>query len=179
MKIDLTPKTWPEHVRERFYAKVQKTAGCWWWKGAVSSDGYGSSGTGVRTKNGGTRLVGAHKFSYMLTYNVDFIPRKFDCLHSCDNSLCVNPAHLSVNTRQANIRDCYSKGRGRPGTRPGEPRARLSANQVLEIRRKYASNLYTLGELRREYKVTHKTIADIVQGKSWKNLGNTLTIASI
>lgn len=106
----------------------------------------------------------------MLENNVASIPRSQDCLHACDNKLCVNPAHIRVDSRKANIRDCYSKGRGRPGTRPGEPRAVLSANDVIVIRRKYASKLFTLGDLARQYKVTRKTVANIVDGKSWKTL---------
>lgn len=34
-----------------------------------------------------------------------------DIMHSCDNRLCVNPAHLAIGTRSENMKDAYNKGR--------------------------------------------------------------------
>jgi DNA-binding MarR family transcriptional regulator len=46
----------------------------------------------------------------------------------------------------------------------------LGPAEVLTIRKKYASKLFTLGDLARQYKVTRKTIANIIDRVSWKNL---------
>lgn len=166
---------WPEKVEARFWKKVKKTVRCWEWQAARSSDNYGIYGTGEKTLHGAPRTMSAHRFSYCLTHNLKVLPKGFDVLHSCDNSICVNPAHLRMDTRLANTRDMFSKGRGKPGSRLGVPRAILKAADVLLIRRMHASKLVSLGGLARKYKVTHKTIANIINGLSWRNLGNTLT----
>lgn len=168
-------RVWSEKIEARFWNKVNKTLSCWWWLGAFSSDGYGTYGIGEKTIHGSPKTMSAHRFSYCLANNVKKLPTKLDCLHSCDNPKCVNPSHLRLDTRSANIRDMCSKGRGRPGTRAGMPRAVLSESQVRQIIAKFNSKFFAIGQLAREYKVTHKTVANIVQGKSWKNLGNTLT----
>lgn len=45
--------------------------------------------------------------------------------------------------------------------------AKLTPTEVLEIREKYASGLYTQGHLAREYRVSANAIGRIVRGESW------------
>jgi hypothetical protein len=52
----------------------------------------------------------AHRVPY--TLNVGPIPVGLDVLHSCDNPLCVNPAHLSPGTYQQNMADRMAKRQG-------------------------------------------------------------------
>lgn len=39
------------------------------------------------------------------------IPEKYVVMHSCDNTLCCNPNHLSVGTIRDNVYDSINKGR--------------------------------------------------------------------
>ena len=48
--------------------------------------------------------------------------------------------------------------------------SKLTGVEVMEIREKYASGLYTMNRLAREYHVTRNTISDIVHGVTWQDL---------
>lgn len=77
-------------------------AGCWLWERALSDTGYGS----IRTAEG---LFNAHRAAYLGF--VGGIPEGLWVLHRCDVRACVNPHHLFLGSRQANIQDAKTKGR--------------------------------------------------------------------
>jgi hypothetical protein len=81
--------------------------GCWLWKGSTITDGYGQMCYRGKPER-------AHRLMYTLTYGP--IPAALVVMHSCDVRHCVNPAHLSLGTQQANIRDAVDKGRPHRGT---------------------------------------------------------------
>lgn len=85
------------HVNER---------GCWIWGRSTMSSGYGHISSGRRE---GIRMLGAHRVSYEM-FNGP-IPPGLVVMHSCDEKLCINPAHLSVGTKSENSRDMTRKGR--------------------------------------------------------------------
>lgn len=80
---------------QRFWAKVNKTPGCWLWT-AATSKGYGSFGMPDRRQ----RL--AHRLSYELL--VGPIPEGLVLDHLCRVRNCVNPAHLEPVTAAENTR---------------------------------------------------------------------------
>ena len=88
---------------ERFWARVQKTATCWLWTGAIQSAGYGR----FVTDEG--RHVLAHRFSYWLHHGE--IDDNLFALHSCDTPRCVNPEHLRLGTAKDNMGDVIARGR--------------------------------------------------------------------
>ena len=54
----------PVDTVTRFWAKVTRTPGCWWWGGAVSHpDGYGRI---TFTQDGDRRTLSAHRFALLL-----------------------------------------------------------------------------------------------------------------
>lgn len=81
-------------VDERFWSKVNKTAGCWEWT-AGKNNGYGVF---FPTK-GNTRQ--AHRYSYEQL--VGPIPEGLVIDHLCRNHSCVNPEHLEPVTNQVNL----------------------------------------------------------------------------
>lgn len=93
-------------LKERFWERVNKTDGCWLWKGAVGSHGYGTVFIQKRPN-----IVNelAHRVSWKL--NVSEIPTGMQILHKCDVRRCVNPDHLFLGTQKDNIQDCKRKGR--------------------------------------------------------------------
>ena len=86
----------------RFWAKVQKTDGCWNWVGGkrrVKRLYYGVFGITHSYHNYET--VPAHRFSYELTRGA--IPEDKELDHVCRNSLCVNPDHLEAVSHKVNM----------------------------------------------------------------------------
>lgn len=78
---------------ERFWDKVQKTAGCWFWMGAIESSGYGRFwAEGL--------LHTAHRYAYAKQYGA--IPDDAVVDHLCHNRDCVNPEHLRPATYAQN-----------------------------------------------------------------------------
>lgn len=105
MKLVLSPKD-----RARFLRKVGITDECWYWKGAPGPGGKG------QFKVQGL-VLRPSRVSYIL--HKGDIPVGLLILHSCDNPLCVNPAHLRTGTHQDNMNDMTLRGRQAKGDRHG------------------------------------------------------------
>lgn len=141
-----------QRVRQRFWAKVNKTETCWLWTGADDGgDGYGKFADGGIWHR-------AHRLSYKW-HNGDLIPGRV-VLHSCDNPKCVRPEHLSQGTQKENMQDMARRGRGR---KPGVPRHVLEADQAVAI---YDSQ-EPIRALARQYDVYPSTIRAIKNGKTY------------
>ena len=76
---------------------------CWEWQGGTNNIGYGMMRDGPKMRT-------THRVSYE-EHNLQKIPSHLVVMHSCDNKLCVNPAHLSLGTRKDNTDDMIRKGR--------------------------------------------------------------------
>jgi len=78
-------------------AKIDVTdSGCWEWRGAVSSSGYGSAWADQRAQS-------AHRVTYELLMGP--IPEGLQIDHLCRNKICCNPSHLEpVTCRENNLR---------------------------------------------------------------------------
>ncbi len=85
---------------ERFWALVDKGegAGCWLWRGAISSTGYGSFRK--RIDRGIVKTVNSHTFAYQAL--VGEVPAGKELDHLCRVRACVNPAHLEAVTHRVN-----------------------------------------------------------------------------
>jgi hypothetical protein len=96
---------------ERFWSKVEKTDGCWLWTAST----FTQRGYGQFAVDGKARTT-AHRIAWELTHGP--IPKTVNgkpsvLMHSCDNRLCCNPAHLRVATQAENLKDMADKGRQR------------------------------------------------------------------
>jgi predicted XRE-type DNA-binding protein len=136
--------------------------GCWLWTGQKNSKGYGV----YKSKF----LV--HRLSFRVHNDYGITIEDMDgmvVMHSCDNPLCCNPAHLSLGTQQDNMEDMTEKGR-RKCIEGGErhPCSKLTEQQVIEIRNRYANGGIKQRQLATEYDVKQSTISEIVNGKKWK-----------
>lgn len=88
---------------DRFWAKVDKDADCWEWRGSRNHKGYGLA----RRRDG--KGIQAHRLAYELT--VGPIPEGLEIDHLCVNRGCVNPSHLEPVTHTENIRRGYARRR--------------------------------------------------------------------
>lgn len=159
----------------RFWSKVNKTDSCWIWTASKNCHGYGqihqSDRSLPREKNGrtGRKMLLAHRVSWLIA-NGD-IPDGLDLLHNCpggDNPSCVNPAHLRTGTHSENIQDAYNKGQMKRGE--GRPAAKLTDDNVREIRRRHAAGGITQCSLANEFGVSFSQICGIVNNKTWTHV---------
>jgi hypothetical protein len=156
----------------RFWSKVDKNGPipdhrpdlghCWVWTAAQYTAGYGEFYMG--------RLVGAHVASWTLARGE--VPADRWVLHHCDRRSCVRPSHLFLGTQADNMQDMHAKGRGHVDGAKGEANrhAKLTAEQVLEIRRRFDAGERG-NSLAAEFSVLHNAISRIVTGVTWKHLG--------
>ncbi len=148
---------------ERFWKKVdiKSEDECWEWLGCKDKNGYGQ----FRVNN---KTYKSHRISWILE-NGD-IPENYCICHSCDNPLCCNPNHLFLGTHKDNIADRDKKGRQaiRNGIKNGNHKK--IDQEILEIRQKYLTGLYTQKDLAEEYGVSQTQISFIVNKKQWKHI---------
>jgi len=155
-------------LEERFWSKVRKTdaaEGCWEWSASKTKLGYGQFRVGGRKGE----MLKAHRVSYDL-YCGEI--GDLCVLHRCDNRACVRPDHLFLGTQLDNIADREAKGRGGQQLRRGEGngRAKLTSEQVLHIRDRYAVGGVSMGKMAGEFGVSKALISDILRRKTWVHL---------
>ena len=147
--------------QERFWTLVNKNGPihptlqtrCWLWCGEVIHRGYGR----FWTPQGKIR---AHRYSFFLEHGRWPEPM---CLHSCDNRLCVNPAHLREGTGKDNAADRGSRGRHAYGEKQGL--AKLNASDVQRVRKLLST--MTGRSIAKQFGVSASTISNIKKGKVW------------
>lgn len=154
------PKVKKYSIEQRFWAKVNKGdgTGCWLWMGYLTDFGYGT----FSPMHGGHIL--AHRWSYELAFGD--IPEGLCVLHRCDVPACIRPDHLWVGTKADNSRDMATKGRSTFGERHFH--AKLTWDQVQDIRTRYSAGGITKSDLARRFGVSPTTIASIIIARRWR-----------
>ena len=144
----------------RFFSKIRVApTGCWEWRTISRKDGRGIM-AGMPKEDGRATLILGYRFAYE-TFKGPI--NGLNVCHKCDNPSCVNPEHLFLGTTLDNNRDSVNKGRARGP-------AKLTREQVHEIRRLYATSCYPLKILGNLFKVSEGAIYGVVRFKNWKYL---------
>lgn len=156
----------------RFWRHVDKSGSCWTWTAAKSADGYGR----IRVQSPKRGDLNAHRVGWELTFGP--IPPGAHILHRCDNRACVRPDHLFIGTNADNVADRVAKGRSRGAAGVRNRNARLSQEDVAEIRMLYRPSRTgaprksearpTTSTLAERFGVTRSTIYHIARGWTWK-----------
>jgi len=160
---ELTPE-------ERFWTKTDRRTKneCWPWTGSRRGrkpHQYGCVWDGTYRPNGSPNQIGAHRFAYELL--IGPVPDGLEVCHHCDNPLCVNPDHLYAGTHSQNMQDIISRGRANNrGDRNG--RAKLSSEQIAEIRNRATGRYGEISQLAREYGVASGTMSKILKHQTWQ-----------
>ena len=151
-------------LEDRFCSKVDKSPGfglngdCWEWRGHITQAGYGWFALSHR------KGIAAHRFALQLATGIEQPEEIFAC-HHCNNRKCCRPSHLFWGTATDNQRDMTNKGRHRWGEKNGQ--AKLTEEQVIEIKELLSDGQYSQQEIGNMFGVCQSAISAIKLGKSW------------
>jgi hypothetical protein len=140
-----------EKTKKRFWLKVNKanSNGCWTWEGWINA------GYGYLTDSETRKTTTAHRYSYKIHFSD---PGHMCVCHTCDNPICVNPAHLFLGTHQQNMKDMTNKMRQKD--------AIINDSQVLELRNAYASdNTISKIKLAAKYGISLQHVYNLINHK--------------
>lgn len=158
-------------LEERFWSRVDKDGPlpshcpdlgpCWTWTGSFRGP-YGRIWINGKTES-------AHRLSWAMANGRD--PGSLFILHACDNTACVNPAHLNAGTPLDNMRERTE--RGRAGALRGEAvrASKLLPAQVIAIRQA-AANGETQRSLAARFDISQSQVGRVVRGRDWRHVGN-------
>ena len=148
---------------DHYMPKMASTDACIEWNGPRLPIGYG-----VFRADAGCDYR-AHRVSYERANGP--IPTGQLIRHTCDNPPCVNPRHLLTGTDADNNHDMMQRRRNRQpqGERNGGG-GKLTADDVREIRRRYAAGGQTQSELGSRFGVSQHMVSLIVRGEKWTHV---------
>lgn len=164
-----------KNTPENFWSRVARglPSACWDWLGAKTSSGYGNL-----TWHG--MPAQAHRVAYWLAHGQIGLQTGFRhegraksyrrfVLHSCDNRACCNPEHLFLGSMSTNLKDAYAKGR-KVQPRSAHSNAKLSGDQVREIRARYDTGSAKQVALAQEFGVSQRVISLVVRRETYKDI---------
>jgi hypothetical protein len=135
-----------------FWARINKTADCWFWTGAKTLEGYG--------------MFSGRKATRVMMEIMEG-PSDLHVLHSCRNRDCVNPKHLRYGTDQENMLDKVQDGTQPRGSKCYQ--AKLTDEQVAEIRK--IGRTMRQKDLAARYGVGRAIIGAILLNQKWRSDG--------
>lgn len=149
----------------RFWSKIdiRDEDECWPWTAAVGSRGYGKFSW--RVGRGVCHTVNAHRL--MLQMKEGPFPAHLVVRHTCDNPICVNPAHLLLGTALDNAHDKVERQRQACGEENG--RAMIDESVVVEIRRRAAAG-ESICALAQDIGLGESATLAAVRGLTWKHV---------
>lgn len=155
-------------LADRFWAKVDRQGenDCWNWIASLDTRGYGNFGVPRNDGTGRFIMQRAHRVAWELENGSPLQSSAQHLCHTCDNRKCVNPKHLFVGNPKLNMEDCSAKGRFNDRSGENNPRAKLTAKNVLDIR----SSKTSLSELAKQYGVAKSVVGYARRGLTWRGL---------
>lgn len=132
------------------FVDIPSAEACWTWTGARAAVGYGVF----------ARFGYAHRISLEVHLGRKLRKGEESC-HTCDNRLCVNPAHLFAGSRSDNMRDMVRKGR-----KPGQI---LTCATVREARARRLSGESVTG-IAKSMGCSRVSLSHALNGYSWRHV---------
>jgi hypothetical protein len=175
----------------RFWEKIQKLGQqeCWPWT-AKSRHRFGYGVFSI-TRDKRARQFTASRVACWLEHGPPPFPSA-NALHSCDNPICCNPAHLRWGSQKANVDDAIERKRAsKPpqnysGRHTGKmPKGAsvwnqtLSEDKVREIWRLHLAGGMTTGQIAEAVGAKQHAVADVTRGRSWRHLEGAPSIAEL
>lgn len=99
---------------------------------------------------------------------------EYEVAHNNGSRVCAHFSELRWATRKDNHADTFVHGTT-PGVGERNPKAKITAQDVVRIRREYRAiknrlDTRRVSDLAREYGLHHATIINIAKGKSWSHI---------
>lgn len=116
---------------------------------------------------GKSKLRGAHIVAWELATGQK-LPTGQVIRHNCDNPPCTNPAHLLLGTHADNVNDRLEHGQPTKGA--DNSRAKLTDDQVSDIRSRYANGSWSQRRIAREFGVSQGLVSMIINRQVWSHL---------
>lgn len=137
--------------------------GCWLYMGAQTSEGYGT----VKSQQKDYRV---HRLAAHYWLGLDLENKLIYACHKCDVKLCFNPDHLFIGDNKSNQIDARNKGILKIGENSCS--AKLTAKQVLEIRKNYSryDKKNNLCKFAKKYGVGTSQLWRIIKRQSWGHI---------
>lgn len=148
---------WSLAAKLEHYSMPEPNSGCLLWLGTVYTNGHA-----CLFWDG--RLQRAHRLPWELVNGP--IPPGLSGCHHCDVRSCVNEAHIFPGTHADNMADMARKGRAARQRGEAHGAARLTDEQVLQIR----SASGPARPLGARFGVSSNQIRLIQRGKNWRHL---------
>lgn len=133
---------------------------CWLWNAGKNSWGYG-----YFKVDGKTKII--HRLVYELLKGSISDGLQID--HLCKIRNCVNPNHLEPVTPKENVRRSSAFGSIQQQGERGS-NARLTSEQIKEVKRLYSTGSFTQKELGEMFGISFQHVSQIVNNKRWKHL---------
>jgi hypothetical protein len=137
---------------------VKQDGGCWLYTGPLAESGYGS----VSVKRAQVRV---HRLAWSTVNGA--IPDGLVVCHRCDVRNCVNPDHLFIGTVADNARDMVNKGRSAKKAGEEHNQARLTIEQVREMRALSDTGVTNIA-LAARFGISNQQVAKIVLRQRWR-----------
>lgn len=138
---------------------------CLVWPFSFSGKGYNSGGGYPTFSDGRATRIGAHRLLCELRHGPAPSPRH-EAAHSCGNSRCVNPHHVSWKTPEENAADKIVHQTHMQGEHHWN--AKLSAADVACIRSLHPAVKAT--DLAKHFGVSKRQIYNVISGTKWASV---------
>lgn len=153
-------------VNEKIWPKLKyiPETGCWEWH--RFSPGHYPHVRFPRPAGKGFSVAACR---VVLLWKTGLLHSDFCALHSCDNTGCVRPDHLSWGTHQQNIAEAVERARIKYRTGETHGKAKYTDDQVRE-----ALRLFDAGMLRKQIAaatgIGYNALLSICKGRTWGHL---------
>jgi hypothetical protein len=136
-------------IEEKFaFYSTKKENGCIEWK---------NQSTRYPQTSWNGEIISVHRLSYIFYYGE--IPDGMCVCHKCDNTFCINPKHLFLDTHAGNMLDKCKKDRSS---------SKLTNDKALLIFNDSRKHI----DIAIDYAVSRTTVSDIKNRKIWKHIHN-------
>lgn len=173
-RVALIPDNWRDLLndqREMLLSRIARhsvvrPSGCREWIGHNATDQYPKTDVNLGSL---AFCVPVHRLLSAIFYNLDLKNTADLSRHSCDNTKCVEIAHLLRGSNQDNVRDAIERNRHFQPIGEQHGNSKLTANLARAIKERLILGHFPT-QIARELDVSFNSVYDIRRGKTWRHV---------